>query len=212
MSPLEVEAKFWLPHFFELRGRVLEQKATLRSPRTLERNLRYDTPDRQLSAKGEVLRLRMAERATLTYKQPGKTYEIRREHELEVNDFETAQELLEDLGYEMIHCYEKYREVYQLDNCLIMLDEVPYGCFCEVEGPDLKQIRACAERLGLHWEQRVQRTYLDMFVALCAMPGKAPAQATFSDFAEHPTLKSELLQLPRGDQAPDVKDPRDDTA
>jgi adenylate cyclase class 2 len=200
MENIELEAKFWLPHFLELRKRIIALGATLISPRVLEYNLRLDTPERALLERGEVLRLRQAEKSTLTYKQPGERHETRAEWEIEIDDFKHAQSLLEALGYEVIHRYEKYREVFKLDPCLIMLDEVPYGCFVEIEGPDLDAIQSVSDHLQLHWDRRVQRTYLDMFQALRHHMKNKPEHATFEAFSNQPHVTASLLNLPRADQ------------
>lgn len=203
MKNLELEAKFWLPHLLNLRRRVIAQGAALISPRVLECNFRLDTPERVLSERGEVLRLRQAERSTLTYKQPRDRYETRAEWEVEVDSLERAQSLLEALGYEVIHRYEKYREIFRLEPCLIMLDEVPYGCFVEIEGPDLDSIRSISERLLLRWDNRIQRTYLDMFQALRDHMEDNPEHATFEAFSNQPHVTAALLGLPHGEQDED---------
>jgi adenylate cyclase class 2 len=202
MSHLEIEVKFWLAHHFDLRQRLIGLGATLQSSRTLERNLRYDTPDKLLTTKGELLRLRQAAHASLTYKRPGPSFEQREELEFEVGDFEAARQLLEALGYEIMHGYEKYREIFKLDDCLVMLDEVPYGCFTEVEGPEIETIRALCVRLGLYWEQRIQRTYMDMFIGLRELMSSKPEHATFAAFDGIDSVHAGLLGLPHGDQPP----------
>jgi adenylate cyclase class 2 len=199
MNNVELEAKFWLPSFHEIRQRLIALGAVIQSPRKLERNLRFDTPEGTLTIKGEVLRLRQADRNTLTFKCPGDSFEVRQEWEIEVNDHEVAQGLLAGLGYQVIHCYEKYREVFNLGDCLVMLDEVPYARFVEIEGPDLNAIRSACNQLNLNWHQRVQRTYLELFQALLTIMEAKPDQATFAAFANLPQVDASLLNLPRGD-------------
>jgi adenylate cyclase class 2 len=203
MNKLEIEAKFWLPHLFDLRQRLIQSGASLRSPRTLEQNLRFDLPDGSLTTHGDVLRLRYAAHASLAYKSPGPSFEQRQELEFEVGDGHTAQQLLEALGYELILRYEKYREVFILDDCLVMLDEVPYGCFIEIEGPSLEIVRAACGKLDLYWDQRIQRTYMDMFETLRSLMTPEPEHATFSDFEGNNQSHAELLNLQRGDQPPE---------
>ncbi len=198
MANLELEAKFWLPNLNGLRQQVIEQNATLLSPRHLERNLRLDTTDRKLTSHGEVLRLRQGARVTLTFKQPGASFEIRREWEVEVDDFQRTLGLLEGLGYSVIHIYEKYREVFKLDDCQVMLDEVPYGCFAEIEGPDVETIRSTCTQLQLNWDARIQRTYLEMFEAVIGAFEPKPRNATFAEFRELPMIDAKLLALPDG--------------
>ena len=206
MNNLEIEAKFWLPHLFELRQRLIESGASLRSARTLERNLRFDLPDGSLTAKGDVLRLRQSAHASLTYKSQGPSFEQREELEFEVSDITVAQHLFEALGFELIHRYEKYREIFALDDCLVMLDEVPYGCFIEIEGPALVMIQATCLKLGLYWDQRIQRTYMEMFENLRGLMATKPEHATFTAFEGMYQSYAELLELPRGDQPPDQEE------
>jgi adenylate cyclase class 2 len=79
-----------------------------------------------------------------------------------------------------------------------MLDEVPYGCFTEVEGPDLEMIQSTCTQLHLNWEARIQYTYMDMFQALSDGMEPKPTDATFEAFAEHPGVDATLLSLPSG--------------
>jgi hypothetical protein len=44
-----------------------------------------------------------------------------------------------------------------------MLDEMPYGNFCEIEGADPAQIQALADRLGLRWTARSMASYMMLF-------------------------------------------------
>lgn len=198
MTNLELEAKFWLPALLGMREQVLALGAALVTPRHLELNLRFDTPDRRLTSHGEVLRLREADVDSLTYKRSGKHFEVRQEWEIEVNDSDVARGLLEGLGYEVIHLYEKYREVYKLDHCLVMLDEVPYSCFMEIEGPDLDTIRSTARKLHMDWEARIQRTYLELFEALRETMDPKPTDATFDIFSNYPSVNTKQLNLPNG--------------
>jgi adenylate cyclase class 2 len=195
---MEYEAKFWLPDFENLRKQLLAQGAQLSSPHHLERNLRFDTASRTLTNQGEVLRLRQADRITLTYKHPGEQYEIRQELEIEVDDFDVAKMLISSLGYEVIHIYEKYRETFTLDRCQVMLDEVPYGTFAEIEGPDLEHVRKTCGQIGLNWDERVSQTYLSMFEALVETMDPRPGHATFDAFKSHFPIDITGLHLKSG--------------
>jgi adenylate cyclase class 2 len=198
MANFELEAKFWLPDLVPLQRQAVSLGASLISARQLEYNLRFDTRQHALSKRGEVLRLRRAGAITLTYKQPGNRPEVRQELEIEVDQFEVARRLLESLGYVVIHRYEKYREVLKIDHCLVMLDEVPYGSFAEVEGPDLSQIQSTCTRLQLDWDARIQRTYMDLFEALRETIEPKPSDATFENFKQFPHIDASWLHLPSG--------------
>lgn len=165
-SKLEQEAKFYLNNIAALEKKLVILGAKQEQPRILEINLRFDTPDRRLSDRFQVLRLRQDERARLTYKGPSdpeSEVSARDELEVEISDLSTAQSILEALGFEVMVIYEKYRAAYVLDTVEISLDEMPFGTFCEIEGPDSESIQMAADKLGLDWEARSKLSYLSLF-------------------------------------------------
>ena len=165
-SGQETEAKFYVLHLDKIRRRLLELKARLIQPRVLETNLRFDLPDGSLRAKGQVLRLRRDTESRLTYKGAGQNTNGvlgRKEIEFVVEDFEKASQFLEALGYRQTMVYEKYRTTYELDDVLIMLDELPYGNFVEIEGDTNEQIQAIATRLRLDWSAAIGMSYTGLF-------------------------------------------------
>lgn len=165
-NKLEQEVKFYLHDLKALEEKLITLGASLRQPRTYELNLRFDTPDRRLSAAFQALRLRQDNRARLTYKgasDPLREISARAELEVEVSDLSTARAILEALGYEVVVSYEKFRAAYLLEDVEISLDEMPFGNFCEIEGPDSESIRKCAQVLKLDWEKRSKLSYLALF-------------------------------------------------
>ncbi len=163
----ETEAKFYVRHLATLQQRIEALGANQVHLRVLELNLRFDTPTRDLHRLGRVLRLRQDERARMTYKdsespQPGTL--SRREIEFTVSDFGTARELLLALGYQVAFTYEKYRSTYKLNGLEIVLDELPYGHFVEIEGEG--PIQATAEKLGLKWGALIRESYSRLFEQL----------------------------------------------
>ncbi|TET99875.1 MAG: class IV adenylate cyclase [Anaerolineales bacterium] len=160
---MEIEVKFYLRHLEVIRKRLIAHGVRLKTDRLLEHNLRFDTPGQELASKKHVLRLRQDSRATLTFKRPLGQVETREEFEVEIDDFESGRKILEALGYTVTAIYEKYRETYQIDSVQVMLDELPFGCFVEIEGPSIESIRQLSDQLGLPWERRVQASYLELF-------------------------------------------------
>ena len=160
---MEIEVKFYLHRPEDFRKRLIAHGALLKTDRLLERNMRFDTPDRELAGKKHVLRLRQDNRATLTFKRPRGQVETREEFEVEIDDFEGGRKILEALGYTVTTLYEKYRETYQIDLIQVMLDELPFGSFVELEGPSIESIRQMSDQLGLPWERRVQASYIELF-------------------------------------------------
>jgi len=162
----EIEVKFLIKDLQALEQRLLAVGAELVQPRLFESNLRFDSPDGKLSRQHHVLRLRRDAHASLTYKLPpddNSSVSIRREIEFQVSSFEEAQAFLEALGYAVKIRYEKYRAVYTTNEVSICLDELPYGAFVEIEGPDPASIEIMAAVLHLNWAARTTDSYLQLF-------------------------------------------------
>lgn len=162
----ETEAKFYLLYPDRILARLQELAARLIQPRVLETNLRFDLPDGALRSQGRVLRLRRDTESRLTYKGASESKSgilDRQEIEFIVEDFEKARQFLEALGYQKSGYYEKYRATYELDEVHIMLDELPYGKFLEIEGQSEEQIRAVAAQLHLDWGSAIEVSYMALF-------------------------------------------------
>ena len=69
----ELEVKFYLDDLPTLEDRLRQIGARLVQKRVYESNLRFDTPDGELTRSYQVLRLRQDTAARLTYKGPGST-------------------------------------------------------------------------------------------------------------------------------------------
>jgi len=165
-SGQETEAKFYVLHLDSIVTRLQEWKAHLIQPRLLEKNFRFDLPNRSLSSSGRVLRLRQDEKARLTFKGAGQNQNGvigRQEIEFVVEDFKKARQFLEALGYQESMYYEKYRTIYEFEQIMVMLDELPYGDFVEIEGETAEQIQAVAAKLDLDWNAAVDRSYTALF-------------------------------------------------
>lgn len=167
---LEVEVKFRADDCQALRRRLERLGATVHQPRIFERNIRYDTPWDGLMRKGQILRLRQDTAARLTFKGPapqpeGSEVKVREELEVTVDDFDTTDLLLQRIGFEPRQVYEKYRETFHLGEVEVVLDELPFGDFIELEGPE-RAIRQTADRLELDWSRRILDTYLMLMARL----------------------------------------------
>jgi adenylate cyclase class 2 len=162
----ETEAKFYVSNLEKIKTRLDELKARLNQPRVRETNLRFDLPDGSLRAQKRVLRLRHDTESKLTYKGAGQNTNgviDREEIEFVVEDFEQARKFLEALGYQKSLSYEKYRTTYQVNDTSIMLDELPYGDFVEIEGEADDRIRELAGKLGLNWNAAINNSYTGLF-------------------------------------------------
>ncbi|HLL76877.1 MAG TPA: class IV adenylate cyclase [Pyrinomonadaceae bacterium] len=116
-----------------------------------------------------ALRLRQeaGRRALLTYKErPGSEPEaVKRRHEIEteVADAGAASALLEALGYRAALVYEKRRATYQFGEAEVVLDELPFGWFVEIEGEEIDILDA-ERRLELTTAEHVHETYPELTV------------------------------------------------
>ena len=211
MSDQEIEAKFYLSDLPAVQRRLLLLGAQLSQPRLKETNLRLDTPSGDLSAAGRTLRLRQpapstcnasrsdwqddSRAAVLTYKGPQQAnaeVAVRQELEVVVSDVEAARRLLEALGYPVMVTYEKWRTVYRLLGVEVSLDELPYGNFVEIEGPDVARIHTAADRLGLNWEKRIPASYLSLFYSLKRKLGLPMPNLTFAAFERRGITAADL--------------------
>lgn len=170
MMDQELEVKYYVDNLREIEQHAIGLGAVVSQPRTHEINLRFDTLDGSLTRKYQVLRLRQDTAARLTFKGPTVNQEgvrVRQEIEFTVSDFGAARRFLEALGYQVAMIYEKFRTVYDLAGVHITLDEMPYGNFVELEGPDTGAIQAVNQQLGLNWDAGISESYVVLFNQLC---------------------------------------------
>jgi adenylate cyclase class 2 len=185
MDHLEIELKFFHPHFRRLRDQLVDVGAVCIAQRTFEHNARYETEDDRLRKNRCLLRLRKDRHVTLTFKSPppqaDDRFKIYRELEVRVNDFDTMDTILHALGFLRRQVYEKWRETWQLNATTLCLDTLPFGNFLEIEGsPD--GIMELVHDLGLRWEQRILTSYLSLFAVLRRKEGLAFSDVTFDNF------------------------------
>ncbi len=181
----ELEVKFYVGDGIKVQEKLRIVKAQLAKPRQHEANLRFDTADRALSRSMRALRLRQDQDVRLTYKGPPLLEggaRLRDELEFSVSDFDMAKAFLQALGYEVSVMYEKYRTTYHLDNVEVTFDEMPYGNFVEIEGPDGKSLLRAAELLGLDWSRRCLESYLTLFDNLHNRLGLEFNDLSFANF------------------------------
>lgn len=91
-----------------------------------------------LDEKNAVLRVRKIPGKTiLTYKRRIQNeFAVKQqiEHETEIADAEEIENIIENLGFVRALVYEKRRRTWQFREVEIVLDELPFGLFMEIEG------------------------------------------------------------------------------
>jgi len=186
MSAVEIEVKFRVgdPAALDERLRAIGFRCV--TPRTFERNVLYDTPDRRLRAQQSILRIRKyGDRWLLTHKcltpdnDPDARHKHRIETETEVVDGEALGTVFTNLGYAPAFTYEKWRTEYADATGHCVLDETPIGVFAELEGPD-EWIDAVSARLGLDQSQLITLSYGRLFDLWREETGSSATDLTFS--------------------------------
>lgn len=197
---LEVEVKFFVPDLITLRQKLLAEGAVVIRPRIFEKNRRYDRVENPLADRSASLRLRQDSKVTMTYKgvpsgvdTTQSAVRIREELEIELSDFDTAHLLLQRIGYHHTQTYEKYRETFAFNGLELVLDEMPYGDFVELEG-DESIIRESAAQLHLPWEKRIVASYLSLLSRLNQHDQTTITDLTFENFANTKQKISSIMQ------------------
>lgn len=184
MNGQETEVKFFVKDLDRVEMRLRELKAHLIQPRVHEVNLRFDNADGSLRKNFKVLRLRQDTETKFTFKGPSEERSggvlSRKEIEFNVESFDAAKEFLEELGFSPIVFYEKYRTTYELDHVHIMLDELPYGNFVEIESENIDALQKTAQLLGLDWNMIVKAGYHALFERITEKLELDPSQLSFN--------------------------------
>ena len=186
-SGQETEAKFYVRDPSRIQSRLESSQARLVQKRVLETNIRFDLPGAPLRSEGRVLRLRRDTKTRFTYKSASTNQEgvlSREEIEFVVEDFVKAKRFLEALGYQKLVYYEKYRTTYEWNETLIMLDELPYGNFVEIEGHTVGAIRTVADQLDLKWDCAIAKSYHALFERVRKALNLAVQDLSFAEFRD----------------------------
>jgi len=133
--PLETEIKFRADDLGVLAQHLESAGFRLQTPRSFERNVLYDTPDRQMRARTEILRIRSyAGQWTLTHKRlPGRgaaadgRHKHRVETETGIAQGDALAEFFLSLGMVAAFRYEKWRTEWSDGEGHCVIDETPVG-------------------------------------------------------------------------------------
>lgn len=115
-----------------------------------------------LQRENSVLRLRrVGERALLTFKErfpSTAAIKHQREEETEVADADAMEAILEALGFTPALVYEKRRQTWRFRNTEVVIDELSFGLFMEIEGEE-EEIEAAERELGIDGFPTEHSTY-----------------------------------------------------
>jgi adenylate cyclase class 2 len=148
--PIEIEKKYRLT---SRQRRSIEQK--LRQLKIVPSEVEFEENSvyrgGRLDLGGCALRLRRVNgRAIMTFKQrfPSKSpIKYQQEDETTVANPEAAHAILTALGFSVGLVYEKRRVRWNFGKAIVVIDELPFGLFMEIEAPE-KEIRRVEKALG----------------------------------------------------------------
>jgi len=185
--PTEVEVKFRVPNPEDLTRRLHDAGFRVETPRTFERNVLYDTPDRRLRAQTAILRIRQyGERWIVTWKclpqnhDPDARHKHRDETETQVQDGNAIGHIFVQLGFQPAFTYEKWRTEFAdaIGHCV--LDETPLGVYAELEGPP-DWIDATGHKLGIASSEFLTLSYGRLFEQWQKETGSGAQNLTFDE-------------------------------
>lgn len=180
--PQEIEVKFPLRDRSELITKLRGLGATRLYAETFEDNIVLDRRG-ELRTRGALLRVRKFGRYSIaTYKGPMSIEDgikSREEVQTGVESFELAIQLFDSLGFKPVFRYQKYREVWRVQDVEVVLDRTPIGDYFEIEGP-VEVIRTITAELGFSMDQAIRQTYADLYRLHRRTRGDLPENMVFA--------------------------------
>ena len=111
---------------------------------------------------GGMVRIRRTEqRSLLTFKrrtESGSDVKQQIEYETEISDAEAADKIVRELGLALKLIYEKRRSTWKLRQVEVVIDELPFGMFMEIEG-SRTSIKEAEMLLGIEDLETEHETY-----------------------------------------------------
>jgi adenylate cyclase class 2 len=205
----EREIKLRIDDLPTLRRALAKLGARVSKPCVHENNVLFDTPERSLAKREQLLRIRTelpmgsdrksSPNCLVTFKRPivtsgsskrGERYKVLEEIELKISDAKALAAVFEGLGMRAWFQYEKFRTTFRLSaskawakRLLIELDETPIGAFLELEGPAAAIDRAAAA-LGFKKRDSILANYMVLYREYCRRRGKGPSDMLFGKNAK----------------------------
>lgn len=116
----------------------------------------------EMDERGATLRLRkIGDFTVLTYKEKVRSdsgAKQKLEYETSVSDVVATEKIIERLGYRLTAVYEKRRKYWHLNDVEVVMDELPFGLYMEIEGT-IEEIAKAEKQLGLKETEHEPRGY-----------------------------------------------------
>lgn len=159
--PIEIEKKYRLTK--------TQRQSLLRRLPKIGAKLKREEFEENTIYTGETLNLdrtalrlrRVGKKATLTYKErfpTSSSIKHQREDETGVDDPNAMAAILDALGFTPALVYEKRRATWRLGKSEIVVDELPFGLFMEIEGEE-SDIKSIERKLGIKGLRVEHATY-----------------------------------------------------
>lgn len=154
---IEYEATFANISKDEIRERLKKADAVLVRPEFLQKRYSLDPPDASNRKRGWIRVRDEGDKITVSHKTDhGEGIEKVTEHTINVDDFEGSKILLESIGCRTKSYQETKREVWNLDEVEICIDEWPYlEPFVEIEAENESLVRETSKKLGFDYKKAV---------------------------------------------------------
>jgi len=182
---IETEIKFKVEDAANLAQRLRDAGFHEDTPRTFESNVLFDTPDRKMRARTEILRIRnYGGRWVITHKRlpdagPGEdAHKHRIETETGVADGDVLAQVFKSIGLTEAFRYEKWRSEWSDGEGHCVIDETPIGVFAELEG-EPEWIDRRAAQMGVERSSYITLSYGRLFEQWCAEHKCAAGDLTF---------------------------------
>lgn len=181
---IETEKKYRLdPESRRAVEQALQEFGAEYVGRDFEENVIYS--GETLQRNGGVIRLRhVGDRTLLTFKRRVRNdsdVKEQIEHEAEVSDADSIRSILQELGLEPAIVYEKRRDTWKFRSVEVVLDELAFGSFMEIEG-SITGIREAEMLLDIDHLETVPETYPTLTSNLGVRKGSV-IEARFGDEA-----------------------------
>ena len=184
----ECEAKFRLTDVDRVKKR-LKSLGAMNEGTCLERNWLLDDENGSLRKMGIRLRIRSTggSEGVLTIKMPlkGNEFKNREEIEVKIESSDVALRQFDALGYNVTWIYEKIRQTWTYQDCILMIDNCPdMGWFMEIEGTP-KKIKAVAKALALDPDGHINDSYRKLWKKYLSLRGRNIPYMLFPDSPEN---------------------------
>ena len=154
---IEYKAKFADVNKDGIREKLKSLGAKLVKPEFLQKRAAFFLPGRRdistswLRVRDEGDRITMSLKITVNGK-----IDTQKELMIKVDNYDNAKKLLAEIGCEEKAYQESKREVWELGEAEVVIDEWPYlEPYIEIEGKSEEEVRAAAEKLGFDYSQAI---------------------------------------------------------